>query len=427
VLSSHGSALVGGQVEFPAGDEDVGSAQIAVHDGHIGREIPVTGAVGAVEQMIEAGLVVVVTPDEEASLLIGGGPERASASVADAGRSLPVARAVLVDLGASELDDGSGIVEEVEVADEGVDEGIIEGVGSWDGVEEDVVLEGVVAREDLLAQLRLLGFEQPSALGSVADAKRHTFAATADAIGVGFLQEGEKLLGPAEQDPVSLSGAADPGGPGASGEGGDLRERRHGSGDGEGGVGCGFPEDGEELREHAHPEVVEPGAFGGGLFTDEDVVAGELGEGVSVGAGGETGVEELALVGEEGDEVSVPGVGLLGGVAGDLSFSLHRKAVDEDVVHAGPLAGFGGQTPVEASRLERDDNLREAVGFGHSHGLGEQLLDLLSPAVESAAPQDLAIVREGGGLPLAGEVDAQDERVRWNAKPTTLAFVLFST
>jgi len=58
-----GSALVAGQVEFPAGDEDVGGAQIAVHDGHIGREIPVTWAVGAVEQIIGAGLVVVVTPD----------------------------------------------------------------------------------------------------------------------------------------------------------------------------------------------------------------------------------------------------------------------------------------------------------------------------------------------------------------------------
>ena len=78
--------------------------------------------------------------------------------MADAGRALPVARAVLVDLGAGELDDGPGVVEEVEVADEAVDEGVIEGIGSWDGVEEDVVLEGAVASEDLLAQARLLGF-----------------------------------------------------------------------------------------------------------------------------------------------------------------------------------------------------------------------------------------------------------------------------
>jgi hypothetical protein len=113
----------------------------------------------------------------------------------------------LVDLGAGELDDESGVIEEVEIADEGVDEGIIEGVGSWDGVEEDVVLEGAVAREDLLAQLSLLGFEETSALGSVA--KSHAFAATADGIGVGLLEEGEKPLGPAEPYPVSLSGAAD--------------------------------------------------------------------------------------------------------------------------------------------------------------------------------------------------------------------------
>jgi hypothetical protein len=66
------------------------------------------------------------------------------------------------------------------------------------------------------------------------------------------------------------------------------------------------------------------------------------------------------------------------------------------------------------------------VGFGHSHGLGEELVDLLGPAVEPAAPQNLAIVGEGGGLPLAGEVDAQDERVRWNAKATTLALLLLS-
>jgi len=114
---------------------------------------------------------------------------------------------------------------------------------------------------------------------------------------VDLLEEGEKLSGPAKQDPVSLGGAADPGSPGPSGKGRDLGEWSHGSGDGEGGVGCGFPEDGKELREHTHPEVVEPGAFGSGLFTDEDVVTGKLGEGVSVGGGGEAGVEELALGG----------------------------------------------------------------------------------------------------------------------------------
>jgi hypothetical protein len=332
----------------------------------------------------------------------------------------------LVDLGAGELDDGSGIIEEVEVADEAVDEGVIEGIGSWDGVEEDVVLEGAVAGEDLLAQLSLLGFEETSALGSVTDAKRHTFAAAADGIGVDLFEEGKKLLGSAEQDPVSLSGTADPSGPGASGEGGDLGEWSHGPGDGEGGVGGGFPEDGEELREHAHPEVVEPSAFGGGLFTDEDVVAGKLDEGVSVGGGGETGIEELALVRQEGDQVGISWIGLLGGVAGDFTLSLHRKAVDEDVVHAGPLAGFGSQTPVEAGGLEGDDDLREAVGFGHSHGLGEELVDLLGPAVEAAAPQDLPVMGEGGGLPFPCEVDAQDEGVGGDAKPATLAFVLLS-
>ena len=66
------------------------------------------------------------------------------------------------------------------------------------------------------------------------------------------------------------------------------------------------------------------------------------------------------------------------------------------------------------------------MAFGHSHGLGKELVDLLGSTVEPAAPEDLTIVGEGGGLSLAGEVDAQDESVRWNAKPTALAFVLLS-
>ena len=62
----------------------------------------------------------------------------------------------------------------------------------------------------------------------------------------------------------------------------------------------------------------------------------------------------------------------------------------------------------------------------HSPAIRTSPCYLLSPAVESAAPQDLAIVGEGGGLPLPCEVDAQDESVRWNAKPTTLVLVLLS-
>jgi hypothetical protein len=67
------------------------------------------------------------------------------------------------------------------------------------------------------------------------------------------------------------------------------------------------------------------------------------------------GLEALALVREEGDEVSIRGVGFLRGAPGDLALPLHREAVDQDVVDAGPLAGLGGETPVETRGLEGDD------------------------------------------------------------------------
>ena len=120
------------------------------------------------------------------------------------------------------------------------------------------------------------------------------------------------------------------------------------------------------LREHAHPEVVEPGPLGGGEFSDEEVVTGELGEGIPLGADGKPGLEELALGREERDEVGVPGIGLLGSVARDLSLSLDREAVDQRrrLVAPGPDrcrgreyregrgAGGGGVSPVHAEGPE---------------------------------------------------------------------------
>ena len=384
------------------------------------------GTVCAVEQMKETSRVIVVSSNEESGLLIGGGAQCAAASVTDAGGAVPVAGAVVVDFGAGEFDHRAGIVEEVEIADDAVDESIVEGVGAGDGVEEDVVLEGVVALKDLRAEFGLLGLEQASALGSLTDANRHPFPTASDGVGMGVLEKGQQGPGPAEQDAVSLGGAADSGRPGASRQRGELGEGTEGTGDGQRRVGCGIPEYGEELRKHTHPEVVKPGALGSRLLADEEVLVGELGEGVPLDRGRQAGIEELALVRQEGDQVGISWIGLLGGVAGDFTLSLHREAVDEHVVHAGPLASFGSQTPVEAGGLEGDDDLRETVGFGHSHGLGEKLVDLLGPAAEPAAPQDLPIMGEGGRLSLPGEVDTEHEGISWHTEPTSLSLLLLS-
>ena len=70
----------------------------------------------------------------------------------------------MVDLRASELHEGPGVVIESEIADDAKDERVIEGIGTGDGVEEGVFLEGLVASEDLEAELLFLGLEEPSAL-----------------------------------------------------------------------------------------------------------------------------------------------------------------------------------------------------------------------------------------------------------------------
>lgn len=113
-----GWTLGPGQVELPTGDERVGGTQIAVHDGHIGREVAEIGAVGAVQEVVEASAVVVVAFDEESGLLVGGSAESAASSMADAGAARSVPRRVVMDLGAGEFDEGPGIIVEREVADD---------------------------------------------------------------------------------------------------------------------------------------------------------------------------------------------------------------------------------------------------------------------------------------------------------------------
>jgi len=239
-----------------------------------------------------------------------------------------------------------------------------------------------------------------------------------------FFQERKQPVGPAHEDAVSPGGAPDPGRPGPSGQGRDLRQRPQRSSHGERRVAGRITQDRVELRKHAHPEVVEPGPFGGRAFADEEVLASELGERVSLGSRGQSGIEELALVGQERDQVRVSRVGLLRRVARDLALTLHRQTVDEHVVHASPLAGLGRQAPVEAGGLEGDDDLRETVGFGHNHGLAEEPVDLLSSTVQPSSSQHRAVVGERGRLPLTGEVDAQHQCIARHLQPTTFALLL---
>jgi hypothetical protein len=122
-------------IELLSGDETVCDAEVAVHDGDVGG-LQAEGASGrAMDEGVEAGTEVVVLDDELAGLLISGGSEGAAASVADTGGAVPVPGGVVVDLTPGELDDGAGIVEAVEVADESEDECTIEGIAAGDTVE----------------------------------------------------------------------------------------------------------------------------------------------------------------------------------------------------------------------------------------------------------------------------------------------------
>ena len=60
-------------------------------------------------------------------------------------------------------------------------------------------------------------------------------------------------------------------------------------------------------------------------------------------------------------------------------------------------------------------------------GLGEEAVDLVSTALQAPAAQDMAIVGKRSGLPLTGQVDAQDECVTRYAGATTSAFLLLAT
>jgi hypothetical protein len=100
--------------------------------------------------------------------------------------------------------------------------------------------------------------------------------------------------------------------------------------------------------------------------------------------------------------------------------------MDEDVVHSGAFTRLSGETPIEAGGLEGHDEMRQPMLLHERLGLGEEAIDFVGTAVEAATPQHVAIVRERSGLPFAGQVDAQDQRVTRNPGATTSAFVLLA-
>jgi hypothetical protein len=65
--------------------------------------------------------------------------------------------------------------------------------------------------------------------------------------------------------------------------------------------------------------------------------------------------------------------------------------------------------------------------LGESLGFLEEAVDLVGSAVDAATPEDLAVVAEGSGLPLPGEIDAEDERVGGDAEPPAAALLLLSS
>jgi len=66
------------------------------------------------------------------------------------------------------------------------------------------------------------------------------------------------------------------------------------------------------------------------------------------------------------------------------------------------------------------------VGFGQGLSFRKEAIDLVSPAVDPAASQDVSVVGEGGGLSLPGQIDAEDESIVRDAEPAAAAFLLFT-
>jgi hypothetical protein len=112
----------------------------------------------------------------------------------------------VIDLAAGELDDGAGIVEAMEVADESEDESAVEGVGSGDAIEEECLGAALISGDDLVAEMVFLGLEKTATLGCVADANGNAFTGAANGIAIGVLEERKEGDGPGLEDIASLGG-----------------------------------------------------------------------------------------------------------------------------------------------------------------------------------------------------------------------------
>ena len=136
------------------GDQHVGRARVAVHDGDVALELDQAVTAGPLQQPEKALAEVVVAADEEASLLVGRSSQSAASAVADVAAAGVIARGELIDLAAGELHDGARVIEQAEVADEGEHEGVVEGLAAGDRVQVRALVEGGVAAQDLCAQRR---------------------------------------------------------------------------------------------------------------------------------------------------------------------------------------------------------------------------------------------------------------------------------
>jgi hypothetical protein len=188
------------------GDEEVSCPEIAVGDGDVGLHLGETTRARREDEGTEALPVIGASSDEPTSLLVGDGPKRTPAPLADAAAAGEVAGSVVEDVAAGEFDEGSGIVVVVEVADEGERERVVEWIGFVDAVEVDRLLHTLVAGENLLTDVELLLFEKPTTLGGGADAEGETVSVATMGIGGRGAEQREEIAGTSEQDPVSLRG-----------------------------------------------------------------------------------------------------------------------------------------------------------------------------------------------------------------------------
>ena len=96
----------------------------------------------------------------------------------------------MVDLAAGEFDEGPRVIVVEEVADQGEGEGVVEGIAAGDAVQEGSFVTGLVAVEEVVAEVGFLLLEEAAPLGGVTNAGGHALGAAAYGIGVGGKNHG---------------------------------------------------------------------------------------------------------------------------------------------------------------------------------------------------------------------------------------------